>query len=95
MNLSLVKTDMSYIYSATAEELLQHPWIVGDNVAVVPLTSALTELRRFHARTKFKAAVLSVQTINQLGRALGSTSRTESLVNAAALAAAENTTVSV
>ena len=43
------------------DDLLQHTWITGVDVADVPLTSALTELRRFHARKKFKAAVHSVR----------------------------------
>ncbi|TMW60911.1 hypothetical protein Poli38472_000953 [Pythium oligandrum] len=57
---------------ATAAELMQHRWITGTDVATVPLTSALTELRRFHARKKFKAAVLSVQTTISLNKALSS-----------------------
>jgi calcium/calmodulin-dependent protein kinase I len=52
--------------------LLEHKWITGTDIATIPLTSALTELRRFHARKKFKAAVLSVQTTISMNRALGS-----------------------
>nr|ACH68463.1 calcium/calmodulin dependent protein kinase 2 [Phytophthora sojae] len=55
---------------ATAGELLQHKWITGTDVATVPLTSALTELRRFHARKKFKAAVHSVQATISMNKAL-------------------------
>ncbi|RLN66317.1 hypothetical protein BBJ29_002593 [Phytophthora kernoviae] len=55
---------------ATAAELLQHKWITGTDVATVPLTSALTELRRFHARKKFKAAVHSVQATISMNKAL-------------------------
>ncbi|KAL4100523.1 hypothetical protein PRIC1_008315 [Phytophthora ramorum] len=55
---------------ATATELLQHKWITGTDVATVPLTSALTELRRFHARKKFKAAVHSVQATISMNKAL-------------------------
>ncbi|CAH0474084.1 unnamed protein product [Peronospora belbahrii] len=55
---------------ATADELLQHKWITETNVATVPLTSALTELRRFHARKKFKAAVHSVQATISMNKAL-------------------------
>ncbi|KAF1317761.1 Camk/camk1 protein kinase, partial [Globisporangium splendens] len=59
---------------ATAQDLLEHRWIVDKDVATVPLTSALTELRRFHARKKFKAAVHSVQAINSMNKALSSSS---------------------
>ncbi|KAG2764452.1 hypothetical protein Pcac1_g23985 [Phytophthora cactorum] len=55
---------------ATAGELLEHKWITGTDVATVPLTSALTELRRFHARKKFKAAVHSVQATISMNKAL-------------------------
>uniref|UniRef100_M4C058 Protein kinase domain-containing protein n=1 Tax=Hyaloperonospora arabidopsidis (strain Emoy2) TaxID=559515 RepID=M4C058_HYAAE len=55
---------------ATAEELLEHPWITGTDLATVPLTSALTELRRFHARKKFKAAVHSVQATLSMNKTL-------------------------
>lgn len=50
----------------TAEKLLQHPWITGNEVATVQLTSALEELRRFNARRRFKAAVNVVQAANKL-----------------------------
>lgn len=43
-------------------------------VATVPLTSALTELRRFHARKKFKAAVHSVQATISMNKVLSSSS---------------------
>lgn len=64
---------------ASAGELLQHKWITGDDVANAPLTSALTELRRFHARKKFKAAVHSVQTTISLNRALNSSASSSSI----------------
>ncbi|GLE11708.1 hypothetical protein PINS_up024295 [Pythium insidiosum] len=63
---------------ATAAELLTHRWITGSDVANVPLTSALTELRRFHARKKFRAAVLSVQTTISLNKAFGGSSSASS-----------------
>lgn len=59
---------------ATATELLEHRWIVDSEVATVPLTSALTELRRFHARKKFKAAVHSVQATISMNKVLSSSS---------------------
>jgi calcium/calmodulin-dependent protein kinase I len=59
---------------AAASDLLEHRWIMDKDVATVPLTSALTELRRFHARKKFKAAVHSVQAINSMNKALSSSS---------------------
>lgn len=55
---------------STASDLLQHKWITGTDVATVPLTSALTELRRFHARKKFKAAVHSVQATISMNKAM-------------------------
>ncbi|TDH68820.1 hypothetical protein CCR75_006668 [Bremia lactucae] len=71
---------------ASAKELLEHKWITGTDVATVPLTSALTELRRFHARKKFKAAVHSVQatismnkTFSGLGDSVRSTKDATSL----------------
>ncbi|RHY90190.1 hypothetical protein DYB37_006171 [Aphanomyces astaci] len=54
---------------ATADALLQHPWITGV-VSSVPLKTAVQELKRFNARRKFKAAVKTVQaTASLLGRA--------------------------
>ena len=55
---------------ATAGELLEHHWITGTDVATVPLTSAMTELRRFHARKKFRAAVHSVQATISMNKTL-------------------------
>jgi calcium/calmodulin-dependent protein kinase I len=67
-------------FRADAGELLNHKWITGEEVANVPLTSALTELRRFHARKKFRAAVLSVQTTIAMNRTLtGSSSSSTSM----------------
>ncbi|KAJ0397195.1 hypothetical protein ATCC90586_007633 [Pythium insidiosum] len=63
---------------ATAAELLTHRWITGEDVANVPLTSALTELRRFHARKKFRAAVLSVTTTISLNKAFGASGSSSS-----------------
>ncbi|TYZ59751.1 hypothetical protein PybrP1_009826 [[Pythium] brassicae (nom. inval.)] len=59
---------------ATATQLLEHRWILDSDVANVPLTSALTELRRFHARKKFKAAVHSVQATISMNKVLSSSS---------------------
>ncbi|ETW00902.1 CAMK/CAMK1 protein kinase [Aphanomyces invadans] len=54
---------------ATADELLQHPWITG-TVSTVPLKTVVQELKRFNARRKFKAAVKTVQaTASLMGRA--------------------------
>lgn len=41
----------------TATQLMNHTWIVGDDVSTVPLQSAINELKRFNARRKFKAGV--------------------------------------
>lgn len=64
----------SPLFRATAAELLEHRWILDSDVANVPLTSALTELRRFHARKKFKAAVHSVQATISMNKVLSSSS---------------------
>ncbi|OQR90222.1 calcium/calmodulin-dependent protein kinase [Thraustotheca clavata] len=45
---------------ATAVQLLEHSWIVGNDTSTVQLSSALEELRRFNARRRFKAAVNAV-----------------------------------
>ncbi|CAK4276809.1 hypothetical protein Ae201684P_009725 [Aphanomyces euteiches] len=45
---------------ATAVQLLEHPWISGSQVSTVQLSSALEELRRFTARSKFQAAVKKI-----------------------------------
>ncbi|CAI5740362.1 unnamed protein product [Peronospora destructor] len=73
---------------ATAEDLMQHKWIIGTDVATVPLTSALTELRRFHARKKFKAAVHSVQatiSMNKTFSGLGDSARNSNSLPALSL----------
>lgn len=85
------------IHRATAVELLQHRWIIDSDVANVPLTSALTELRRFHARKKFKAAVHSVQAINSMNKAMSALSmaRASGSAPASATAPVKNTEVSI
>lgn len=62
---------------ASAGELLAHKWITSTDVATVPLTSALTELRRFHARKKFKAAVHSVQATLSMNRTFSESSQSD------------------
>lgn len=54
----------------TAEQLLQHKWITGEDVANVQLTTALEGLRRFNARRKFKAAVSTVKATISLTKSL-------------------------
>ncbi|CEG49603.1 camk camk1 protein kinase [Plasmopara halstedii] len=66
---------------ASADELLAHKWITGSDVATVPLMSALTELRRFHARKKFKAAVHSVQATISMNRAFSDLSESNKSAN--------------
>ncbi|OQS05394.1 hypothetical protein THRCLA_02460 [Thraustotheca clavata] len=63
---------------ATVDELLSDPWITGD-VSSAPLNGVMTELRRFNARRKFRAAVKTVQaTVSLLGvaRSRGASSPT-------------------
>lgn len=55
---------------ATVGDLLQHKWIVGEEVSDVPLEMTMKELRRFHLRTRFKAAVHSVKATIGLNKAL-------------------------
>jgi hypothetical protein len=47
---------------ATVNELLEHKWVTGSDIATVQLTSALEELRRFNARRKLRAAITTVST---------------------------------
>jgi serine/threonine protein kinase len=54
----------------TARQLLEHPWIAGDAVKDVQLTTALQELRKFNARRKFRAAVSTVKATISLTKAL-------------------------
>ncbi|GLE11626.1 hypothetical protein PINS_up024161 [Pythium insidiosum] len=54
----------------TAEQLLKHKWIVGDDVATVSLGSTLEELRKFNARRRFKTAVNTVKATIALTKAL-------------------------
>ncbi|KAI9988271.1 hypothetical protein PInf_021669 [Phytophthora infestans] len=54
----------------TARQLLEHPWIAGDAVKDVQLTTALEELRKFNARRKFRAAVSTVKATISLTKAL-------------------------
>lgn len=56
---------------ATAQELLQHPWVVGDEVSDAPLTSAVTELKKMLAKRKFKSAVDAVMTVNRMRILMG------------------------
>ncbi|DAZ96535.1 TPA: hypothetical protein N0F65_011212 [Lagenidium giganteum] len=63
---------------APVDALMAHAWIVGQDVATVPLEMTMKELRRFHARKRFKAAVHSVQATISLGRILGAAGSTRS-----------------
>ncbi|GMF13310.1 unnamed protein product [Phytophthora lilii] len=54
----------------SARQLLEHPWIAGDAVKDVQLTTALQELRKFNARRKFRAAVSTVKATISLTKAL-------------------------
>ncbi|KAF4315845.1 hypothetical protein G195_010655 [Phytophthora kernoviae 00238/432] len=54
----------------SARKLLQHPWIAGDAVKDVQLTTALVELRKFNARRKFRAAVSTVKATISLTKSL-------------------------
>ncbi|KAG9402862.1 hypothetical protein AC1031_006403 [Aphanomyces cochlioides] len=61
----------------TADQLLQHVWVTGDQISTVPLTKAIEELKKYNIRRKFKAAVRTVQVTTALSRALHSTSGEE------------------
>ncbi|KAG7383408.1 hypothetical protein PHYBOEH_009939 [Phytophthora boehmeriae] len=54
----------------SARKLLEHPWISGDAVKDVQLTTALAELRKFNARRKFRAAVSTVKATISLTKSL-------------------------
>ncbi|CAI5731423.1 unnamed protein product [Hyaloperonospora brassicae] len=54
----------------TARQLLEHPWIAADAVKDVQLTTALQELRKFNARSKFRAAISTVKATISLTKAL-------------------------
>ena len=56
---------------ASARELLEDPWIVGDHVPNTHLESAVKELKAFNARRKFRAAVKTVQTVNRMTKLIG------------------------
>ncbi|RHY02607.1 hypothetical protein DYB25_011633, partial [Aphanomyces astaci] len=54
----------------TADQLLEHVWVTGDEVSTVPLTKAMEELKKYNTRRKFKAAVRTVQVTAALTRGL-------------------------
>jgi calcium/calmodulin-dependent protein kinase I len=54
-----------------ADQLLRHPWIVGEDVSDAALSSAISELKKFNARRKFKAAVKTVQAVNRVAKLIG------------------------
>jgi len=74
---------------ATASELLDDAWIVGDHVPNTHLESAITELKSFNARRKFRAAVKTVQTIRRLSTLIAGGGGGESDEPSAAAEAAE------
>ncbi|KAF0688082.1 Aste57867_20243 [Aphanomyces stellatus] len=53
----------------TADQLLAHRWVTGDDVSTVPLT-AMEELKKYNVRRKFKAAVHTVKATAALTRGL-------------------------
>jgi len=50
----------------TAPELLEHPWISGKDSA--PLPGVTTELKRYNARRKFKAAIFDVTAVLRMAK---------------------------
>jgi calcium/calmodulin-dependent protein kinase I len=74
---------------ATASELLDDAWIVGDHVPNTHLESAITELKSFNARRKFRAAVKTVQTIRRLSTLIAGGGGAESDEPSAAAEAVE------
>eukprot|EP01088_Endostelium_zonatum_P016445 TRINITY_DN4445_c0_g2_i1.p1 TRINITY_DN4445_c0_g2~~TRINITY_DN4445_c0_g2_i1.p1 ORF type:complete len:364 (-),score=97.35 TRINITY_DN4445_c0_g2_i1:49-1140(-) len=51
----------------TAEEALKHPWVKGGEATSEVLTGAITELRKFNAKKKWKGAILATMMMNRLG----------------------------
>ncbi|TMW55519.1 hypothetical protein Poli38472_010401 [Pythium oligandrum] len=64
----------------TADQLLTHKWITGTDVATVPLTKTLEELRRFNARRRFRAAVSTVQATISLTKALSMSTKRQTMI---------------
>ena len=58
----------------TANEALQHPWIIEDAeiLAKRNLDSSLAEFRKFHATRKFKAAAKAIMAANRMNHLIGS-----------------------
>jgi len=50
----------------TAKEALDHPWLQGENVSAKPLVATQDELKKFNAKRKWKAMILSTIAINKL-----------------------------
>eukprot|EP00124_Ichthyophonus_hoferi_P001101 Ihof_evm2s51 gene=Ihof_evmTU2s51 len=50
----------------TAAQLLNHPWMTGELASTAEIKGALTQLKRFNARRKFRAAVKALMAGNRL-----------------------------
>eukprot|EP01111_Echinosteliopsis_oligospora_P000685 TRINITY_DN1078_c0_g1_i1.p1 TRINITY_DN1078_c0_g1~~TRINITY_DN1078_c0_g1_i1.p1 ORF type:complete len:326 (-),score=93.55 TRINITY_DN1078_c0_g1_i1:85-1017(-) len=65
-NLLNVDTDARY----TAEQALNHPWIMGATATKGDLTPALTKMREFNAKRKFKTAILATVATTRIAKQL-------------------------
>jgi len=50
----------------TAEEALKHPWVKGNEAKTQVLNEAITELKKFNAKRKWKGAILATMMMNRL-----------------------------
>lgn len=65
----------------TAHHALRHPWIADEN-RDVNMESAITELKKFNARRKFKGAVKAIQALNKMSGGLRGLRRSMRNMNA-------------
>ena len=75
---------------ATARELLQDPWIVGDHIPDSHLESTVKELKAYRARGRFRAAVRAVQSVNRINKLVGRISIADSRSSASSVANASD-----
>jgi len=54
----------------TAADALKHPWVKGHEVSADTLSSAITELKKFNAKRKWKGAILATVAMNRLSAKL-------------------------
>jgi len=54
----------------TAPDALKHPWVSGHEASADNLSSAITELKKFNAKRKWKGAILATVAMNRLNSKL-------------------------